>query len=200
MPGIASNVVHARLKKLRRCLERILQKGNPFMFKGKQWQQEALDLTNLFGLGSNPVYQQIEKLNWVSAVRFDLDLERRTESAYAFVRALLDRLQLVEQLATRKRTGRSYKRKSAKQMDRERQMRFVIQKGVKGLEYCRLLDQEGIKPPPTWKDEACPATYTEAYKSGPKWQKRIQDEKSKLSLRGVSNSPNSPRASDSSNA
>lgn len=196
MSSTTSNApVLARLSKLRRRVKRLLRKHELFVVgELARLKLEALDVTNLRGLGSNPIYQQIQGLRWESAARPDFDDERRNEIAYAFLGALSDRLQLVEDLAPVKRRVGIYTRKTSKQMDRERRIRSVIQRGVMGPKYCKILDQEGIKPPPIWIDEGCPATYTDAYRSGSQWQKRIQNEKSKA-LRRASHSPNSPQAS-----
>ena len=75
------------------------------------------------------------------------------------------------------------KRKAAKSVqltDRERRIWQVIQRGAKGLQYCRELDSAGIAPlrKGIWKD--CPRKYESAYRQGEPWRHRIQDEKSKV--------------------
>ena len=74
------------------------------------------------------------------------------------------------------------KRKAAKSVqltDREQRIWQVIQRGAKGLQYCRELDSAGITPlrKGIWKD--CPRKYESAYRQGELWRHRIQDEKSK---------------------
>src|SRR6185312_15241177 len=49
--------------------------------------------------------------------------------------------------------------------------------GRRGMEYCKFLDDEGIRPSPRLK--GCPSTYTAAYKSQ-KWRKSIQQEKTRI--------------------
>jgi hypothetical protein len=64
--------------------------------------------------------------------------------------------------------------------ERERKMWEVISRGVKGLQYCRELQQEGIGPRRTGSWRGAPSTYPAAYKAGEPWRHRIQDEKSKI--------------------
>jgi hypothetical protein len=62
----------------------------------------------------------------------------------------------------------------------------VIQRGVKGLQYCRELDSAGIAPlrSGVWKD--CPSRkYESAYKEGQPWRHRIQREKSKVQSKAL---------------
>jgi hypothetical protein len=64
--------------------------------------------------------------------------------------------------------------------DREKTILEVIQRGSKGLAYCRELDTAGIKCRRTKSWEGCPTTYPAAYQAGSPWRHRIQDEKSKI--------------------
>ena len=64
---------------------------------------------------------------------------------------------------------------------RERKIWGVIQRGSKGLTYCRELENAGVRPcrKGVWQD--CPAgTYPAVYHLGESWPHRIQDEKSKI--------------------
>ena len=63
---------------------------------------------------------------------------------------------------------------------REGEIWGIIQRGSKGLQYCRELDRAKIAPlrRGTWKD--CPRKYASAYLEGKPWRHRIQDEKSKI--------------------
>jgi hypothetical protein len=65
--------------------------------------------------------------------------------------------------------------------DREKKILEVIQRGSRGLAYCRELDDAGIgaRRAGSWK--GAPLTYTAAYQAGQPWRHRIQDEKSKIS-------------------
>jgi hypothetical protein len=64
--------------------------------------------------------------------------------------------------------------------DREKTILEVIQRGSKGLAYCRELDTAGIKCRRTKSWHGCPTTYPAAYQAGSPWRHRIQDEKSKI--------------------
>jgi hypothetical protein len=63
---------------------------------------------------------------------------------------------------------------------REKAIWNIIQRGVKGPQYCRELDSAGIAPlrRDIWKD--CPRKYESAYLQGEPWRHRIQDEKSRV--------------------
>jgi hypothetical protein len=64
--------------------------------------------------------------------------------------------------------------------EREDKIWRVIQRGVKGSEYCRELGNAGVAPRKSgiWKD--CPRKYASAYLEGEPWRHRIQDEKSRI--------------------
>jgi hypothetical protein len=64
--------------------------------------------------------------------------------------------------------------------ERDTRIWEVIQRGVIGLQYCRELDNARIRPRKEWLSDGCPGTYQGAYQLGQPWQKRIQDEKSKI--------------------
>lgn len=56
----------------------------------------------------------------------------------------------------------------------------AIKIGHKGPRYCSFLHDHGIKP--QWRDGA-PTSYPQAYKTGPPWPKKIQDEKTRARTR-----------------
>ena len=56
----------------------------------------------------------------------------------------------------------------------------AIKIGHKGLRYCSFLHDHGIKP--QWRD-GDPTSYPQAYKTGPPWPKKIQDEKTRARAR-----------------
>jgi hypothetical protein len=56
----------------------------------------------------------------------------------------------------------------------------AIKLGHKGPSYCSFLHVHGIKP--RWPD-GDPTSYPQAYKIGPRWQKKIQDEKTRAGAR-----------------
>jgi hypothetical protein len=67
---------------------------------------------------------------------------------------------------------------------RDQAILAVIARGSEGLQYCRELDNAGVRPPKKGVWKTCPAgTYAAAYKLGEQWPHRIQDEKSKLKKR-----------------
>lgn len=55
----------------------------------------------------------------------------------------------------------------------------AIQSGLKGMKYCKNLDERRLKIPEGWRDSGCPETYIKAYIQGKPWQKKIQDQKSR---------------------
>jgi len=64
--------------------------------------------------------------------------------------------------------------------EREKKIWTVIARGVKGLQYCRELDSEGVRPPRTGVWRGAAGKYSAAFKMGAPWPHRIQDEKSKI--------------------
>lgn len=55
----------------------------------------------------------------------------------------------------------------------------AIQARFKGPKYCKILGERKLPIPSAWTESGCPAKYVDAYKADAKWQKRIQDEKSR---------------------
>jgi hypothetical protein len=71
--------------------------------------------------------------------------------------------------------------------DREKKIWKVIQRGSKGPQYCRELDNEKVSPRTRWKRDGCPSTYLAAfYHPDPTWRQRIQNEKSKVHRKALS--------------
>ena len=68
--------------------------------------------------------------------------------------------------------------------DGEKAIRRVIREEprLKGLHYCRHLDDKGIKPRDEWLDKGCPPTYVEAYQDA-YWRKQLYKEKSRVDSR-----------------
>jgi hypothetical protein len=75
-------------------------------------------------------------------------------------------------------TGRT-KVLTATEKKRRKVIFGAIQANDKGLKYCKTLDERNLAIPAEWRQGGCPKTYTDAYKAGQPWQKRIQDEKSR---------------------
>jgi hypothetical protein len=65
----------------------------------------------------------------------------------------------------------------------------AIESGLKSLNYCRMLDERRLPVPTTWTECGCPSKYVDAYKTGSKWQKRIQDEKNRYKKKYDQTSP-----------
>jgi hypothetical protein len=63
---------------------------------------------------------------------------------------------------------------------REKRIWEVIQRGAKGLHYCRELKSAHLRPPRSWVKDGCPSEYPAAYLEGQPWRHRIQDEKTKV--------------------
>jgi hypothetical protein len=63
--------------------------------------------------------------------------------------------------------------------ERDVKILAVIQAGSKGMQYCREVQNAGVKPHRAWIKDSCPGTYPGAYLE-PKWRQRINDEKSKI--------------------
>jgi hypothetical protein len=160
-------------------------------------KRDALDALNQCGFSNNPIYSQIERevtFPPLSRFLFPLgkpivqppkDSEMKLLRGYCspsleILRSRLEQaLKLLSHRRPHDRRRPSFRKKTDQQLVREKQIRAVIQKGKVGRRYCLLLDQEGIKPRQTWRDEGCPASYAQAYQSD-EWRKRIQNEKSKL--------------------
>jgi hypothetical protein len=69
---------------------------------------------------------------------------------------------------------------------REARIWAIIQRGLKSHQYCRELENGGIRPRKsgTWK--GCQAgTYLAAYQLGQPWRHRIQDEKTKIKRKAL---------------
>jgi len=62
---------------------------------------------------------------------------------------------------------------------RRRVIFAAISMNDEGLKYCKTLDEQKLAIPADWSQKGCPKTYTDAYRTGQPWQKRIQDEKSR---------------------
>jgi hypothetical protein len=82
------------------------------------------------------------------------------------------------------RAARKGRPRDKRMQDRKRKIRLVSLRKVTGEGYCTALDAEGLETPRRWQDEGCPKKYVAAYQhpdliQRKKWQKRIQDEKSK---------------------
>jgi hypothetical protein len=65
----------------------------------------------------------------------------------------------------------------------------AIQANLKGPKYCKALDDRKLPVPTSWIDDGCPSKYVDAYRAGPTWRKRIQDEKSRYHIRGNTTKP-----------
>ena len=74
--------------------------------------------------------------------------------------------------------ARSVKRR--KLIKRDTVIFAAIKIGLKGPRYCSFLHERGVRP--NWRDGA-PASYPQAYKIGPPWPKKIQDEKTRARAR-----------------
>jgi len=91
------------------------------------------------------------------------ELERRTE-------------QLLKEAPQHKR--------QSKRATRDQHIFEIIQSGVKGLDYCRMMDERGIKGLPVWEDFP---GYVKGYKS--KWKRQIIGEKTRIAGRMKSRFP-----------
>jgi hypothetical protein len=79
----------------------------------------------------------------------------------------------------------SKRRLSHVRSNRENTIREIASLGYKGLRYCREVDSRKISANPQWLNgEGWPGTYEAAYRQDKKWQKRIQQEKWRISSRG----------------
>ena len=76
--------------------------------------------------------------------------------------------------------GRARSTKPRKLVKRDSVMFAAIRMGLKGAKYCSFLHEHGIRP--NWLDGS-PASYPQAYKFGPPWPKKIQDEKTRARAR-----------------
>jgi hypothetical protein len=69
---------------------------------------------------------------------------------------------------------------AAKLTKREGKILPILERGVEAETYCRELDAAGLRPPRTWIKLGCPSTHEKAWRE-PKWNKRIRQEKYRLS-------------------
>jgi|SRR5690348_3284238 len=69
--------------------------------------------------------------------------------------------------------------------DREQKILAVIQRGAKGLQYCRELDAAGIGPQRKGSWSRCPRKYASAYQAGRPWRHMIQDEKCRIKRKSL---------------
>jgi hypothetical protein len=58
----------------------------------------------------------------------------------------------------------------------------ALQGGLKGIKYCKHLDDWKMLPTEEWRTEGCPATYAAAYRDQT-WRKKIQDQKHRFQVR-----------------
>ena len=81
--------------------------------------------------------------------------------------------------------------------EREQKIWEVIQRGQTGRQYCREVDNAGVRPRRTgpWKDG--PGTYLGAYDEGGRWRQMVQDEKSKIRQKAEQLEKHSPASKNS---
>src|ERR1035437_1674435 len=77
----------------------------------------------------------------------------------------------------------SKRKRSKLEIKRERVIFGAIQAQLKGPKYCAALDNGQLPIPLEWREDGRPTTYAAAYKCGPPWAKKIQDEKHRYQLR-----------------
>lgn len=170
---------HARL--LGRFNELLDKDRNTHVSEVNALKQDVLDFLKKLGLSRNPIYSEVENVDFCELPFAGPSRQTMFDAkCYDRLRFLKSRLELAPELVKRRRgTRRREPRKTATEIQREGRIRAIIRKGRTGIRYCKLLDVEGITPPPKWVEDRCPATYTKAY-ADPQWRKRIQDEKSRL--------------------
>jgi hypothetical protein len=76
-----------------------------------------------------------------------------------------------------RRTKGKHRKKTRRLTKREVGIRSIINTGLKGLSYCKELDDYGVKIPEKWLIRGCPLTYEAAYKEGAPWRHSILTEK-----------------------
>jgi hypothetical protein len=88
-------------------------------------------------------------------------------------------------------------RTSPQETKRQKQIAAVIARKVRGIQYCTVLDNEGIKPLATWIERGCPANYSQAYHRR-HWRQAINREKSRIDRKFVRGriSPRAPQLSN----
>jgi hypothetical protein len=96
--------------------------------------------------------------------------------------ALPTELKQSSPIASSRKSSRPVRRRKKHRLSTsEEKILEILKKGeLRGIVYCHALELENIPPRMEWIKEGCPAAYPEAYKN-PKWRKRIQDEKCRLS-------------------
>lgn len=147
-------------------------------------QREVLAWFNLCGFGNNPIYAETAALEpfpkkWIGGVDSEKrEIHRRRQ----FLEDLARNVGIAIRLPKPIRSRLSLKRESPRKLsDRDKILLRIAARDVEGLEYCRIVDLEGVQIRPLWIKRGCPSTYTAAYKSGKKWQQRINHEKWQVS-------------------
>ena len=90
-------------------------------------------------------------------------------------------------------TARPGEEKSAAEQHRRDVICEAARLELEGPDYCKHLDREGIPPSLRLREKGCPTTYTAAYRI-PKWQKSIQDEKTRIVNESTRKSTSKPPA------
>jgi hypothetical protein len=118
------------------------------------------------------------------------ELAGKESSLISEARANLNRAAAI--YAEKPRMSRYSERRSRHvRSNREKQIRGIASLGYEGLRYCREVDSRKISGNPAWlNNEEWPGTYEGAYRQDKKWQKRIQQEKWRISARGKSSAGN----------
>ncbi len=76
---------------------------------------------------------------------------------------------------------RRVRSKANDEKEREEEIRRISKLGLKGIHYCKEMDDSKITIPANWVAKGCPDTYVKAYLAGPPWRHRIFNEKWRLS-------------------
>jgi hypothetical protein len=152
----------------------------------REWMQDrGLDKDKNVAFRANTSPGQALDILEIAAMsaRFCTNLMVRGTPESAVASPLTDsdsRLGLAPSTAERptRLTGK-VKTPTANERNRRRIIFSVLLKNVKGLKYCKALDDQKLAIPQEWSQDNCPNTYSGAYRAGQPWRKRIQDEKSR---------------------
>ncbi len=189
----------------RQCIQDTHQQAKQFLKRNRQWDRGSIPLA------PSPMLEQVlsEIDRRAKRGEFDDIIARRLRSDFrkvkqpefqkALERDILLKRDIVPsvgmaQLQPEPKTAKSGATAGKQQTQlrpREQTIWDVIQRGLKGLQYCRELEAAGIRPKRVGSWKGSPSTYPAAYQAGEPYRHRVQDEKSKIRRKGelANNSP-----------
>ena len=122
--------------------------------------------------------RRIEAIDRLAELERTLEHELKRRAPFPQVQSTGSVPQQQAATSTNKRRAKGQER-SALRLKRDGVIYGAIQAGLKGVQYCKYLDDSCLSLLPEWRAAGCPDTYTKAYRGGEPWRKKIQDEKTR---------------------